>query len=284
MNGPSGYAVRLTTSRQKRIARVLSALATPGRRLVPVGDPPDRYELRVPGEEAPLLVADGALVAELHRQDWLTRSVDGLTATVAGMAWLRRQQGGEDGFRAQHLAIEAGDIDAPGGAREAATVVANESPLSWLRRRKGTDGKPLISAAQFTAGERLRMDFERGRLSPRVTADWTQASSGRQRRGPGGGAADLTDTAIAARQRVDRVLDALGPDLGALLLDICCYLTGIEDAERRRNWPRRSAKVVLAIALDRLAAHYGLSDTACGPGRSGKIRHWGGEGYRPAVE
>jgi hypothetical protein len=55
-----------------------------------------------------------------------------------------------------------------------ATVMANdsESPLAWLARRKGRDGRAMISPNQFAAGERLRADFTRGNLTPRVTSNW----------------------------------------------------------------------------------------------------------------
>jgi hypothetical protein len=56
-----------------------------------------------------------------------------------------------------------------------------------------------------------------------------------------------------------------------MLLDICCYLTGLEAAERAKGWPQRSAKIVLQIALDRLAEHYGLAVRA--PSRV-KMRAW----------
>ncbi len=270
---------------QERAARVLSALAACGGRLEYGGEGADcRYRLAAPGETAPRLAADAALVERMAANDWLSRAGAAFVLGEAGRAWLRRLKSANDPWRAQHLATETAEIVAPDGRRAPATVVANESPLAWLRRRRGADGRPLVSATQYVAGERLRADFERGRLGPRVTVDWTGVPAGRRRRGAGGGPADIADSALAARRRVDAAMRALGPDLGALLIDVCCFLTGLEDAERGRAWPRRSAKVVLAIALDRLAAHYGLSESARGHARSRAILHWGDPDYRPKID
>ena len=71
-----------------------------------------------------------------------------------------------------------------------------ESPLTWLRARRDRTGQPLISDAQYLAGERLRMDFERAMLARRTTTNWDMAGAG----GRGGAsAAELSDGAIAAR-------------------------------------------------------------------------------------
>lgn len=172
---------------------------------------------------------------------------------------------------------------APAGLAADVVLDIAESPLGWLSRRPGRDGRPLLSAAQVEAGERLRLDFTRGGLMPRVTQAW-QAGGARaaRRSGARGTAGDLGDAALDARARFNRAVSAVGPELGGVLIDVCCFLKGLEAVEAERVWPVRSAKIVLALALSRLAAHYGLSEAARGPDAA-RMRSWGAEGYRPEI-
>ncbi len=180
------------------------------------------------------------------------------------------------GFRAQHLSVAECQIMTEQGLARV-TVDESESPLAWLARRKGRDGRSLISAHQFVAGERLRADFTRGNLTPRVTSNWG-APTGRS---GSGGAGEMTDMVVASRQRVQNAVAACGPEFSGILLDVCCFLRGLEDVERKRGWPTRSAKVVLQLALERLARHYGLAPTsgAANP----KLRSWLAEGEQFVV-
>jgi hypothetical protein len=179
--------------------------------------------------------------------------------------------GGVDSFRAQHLELAIREIITDAGA---ASVLVNdgESPLAWLARRKGRDGCAMISPTQFIAGERLRADFTRAHLSPRVTSDWSAPAGGRSR-SPRGGPAEMTDLVIASRQRVRLAMEACGPEFSGLLMDVCCFLRRLEEVERERGWPVRSAKIVLQLGLDRLARHYGLAREATGPA-NGRVQSW----------
>jgi hypothetical protein len=92
----------------------------------------------------------------------------------------------------------------------------------------------------------------------------------------------MSDAIVAARQRVEHALAAVGPDFAGLLLDVCCFLKGIEMVERQRAWPTRSAKLVLRLALSSLARHYGLGRVAEGRSHAAMV-HWGSADYRPEI-
>ncbi len=154
-------------------------------------------------------------------------------------------------------------IDGEDGRRRAVAVNHAESPLSWMRRRRGRDGRALLDWQQFEAGERLRRDFEQAGLGPKLTSQWGEDRPARSRRARYAvrhGSA--SDAALDARQRFAEALETVGPELADILVNVCCFLHGIEEAESANGWPRRSAKVVLQLALTRLARHYGLSQNA----------------------
>ncbi|MGI8526179.1 MAG: DUF6456 domain-containing protein [Pseudolabrys sp.] len=175
-----------------------------------------------------------------------------------------------DAFRAQHLDLARRHIATDRGKR-GVTVNDAESPLAWLARRRGRGGAALIAPHQLAAGERLRAEFTRAQLMPRTTTNWSDPVAGR--RGVGGGAGTITDVMVAARQRLRHALDAAGPEFSGLLLDVCCFLKGLEDVERERQWPARSAKIVLQLALEALARHYGFDAQARGR-RHAPLRTW----------
>ena len=131
------------------------------------------------------------------------------------------------------------------------TVNLAESPLGWLLARG------LVSRRQYDAGERLRSDWERAQLAPRVTMAWDCApvSSGRGGQSPG---PDLCGSQIDAKRRFESAIADAGPGLADILWRVVCAGEGMRDAESALGWPARAGKLVLTIALDRVAAFYRL--------------------------
>jgi hypothetical protein len=137
----------------------------------------------------------------------------------------------------------------PGPSVRSVTVNLAESPLGWLFSRG------LISQRQFDAGERLRCDWERAQLPPRVTMAWDSAPVSRSR---GGSvfAPDLNGAQIDARRRFHDAIASAGPGLSDILWRVVCAGEGMREAESALGWPARAGKLVLTLALDRIAAYY----------------------------
>ncbi len=191
------------------------------------------------------LRATDSLVAELERRGHVRR--DGARLALARSAADRAPA-------ANRLLVERAlprdeAVAAPGRtARPARSVTVNlaESPLGWLKARG------LVDDRRFEAGERLRGDWTVAGLGPRTTMRWDAGAATTGER------LDPTLAQIAARRRADDALAAAGPGLSDVLWRIVCAGEGMETAERALGWPARSGRVVLLLALDRLADFYRL--------------------------
>ena len=244
----------------------------------------DRYRYGYRGR--PISLEDAAIEAAdmrmLLADDLIEPCPNGYRISAAGRARLKRELSGADPFQSQHSARRPDLRDTEEGKARLVMVNDAESPLAWLASRRDKSGASLITPHQLAAGERLRADYTYAAMNPRLTARYDASPSGR---GGGNDAAHLSDTVLAARQRVSRALTAVGPELNGVLIDVCCHLLGLEDAERREGWPKRSGKVVLQMALTALARHYGLiSDGQATAGLRRRLQHWGASDYRPSVD
>jgi len=140
------------------------------------------------------------------------------------------------------------------GVRPVRSVTVNltESPLGWLKARG------LVSERQFAAGEMLRGDWERASLEPRVTMRWDAPPPGSAARGAPDPAAP-TLVQLAAKRRFEAAVATVGGGLADVLWRVVCAGEGMREAERALGWPARAGRVVLTIALDRLADHYRIA-------------------------
>ncbi|MEJ2408744.1 MAG: DUF6456 domain-containing protein [Novosphingobium sp.] len=136
----------------------------------------------------------------------------------------------------------------PRRGRRSATVNLAESPLTWLHARGH------LTDRRLAAGEQLRADWEGAQLAPRVTMRWDPV------RVSGGPDANLTpgERQLAAKARFDGAIAAAGPGLSDILWRVACAGEGLPSAEKALGWPVRSGKLVLGLALDRVADFYRL--------------------------
>jgi hypothetical protein len=270
-----------TDPKRRPLLRFLKALPERGASLCsgtpglhngePNGLPPGHAELSTPTGR---IRVEAAVLALAARLGLVIREGTRLRPLPEASAFIARNETPEPDFARPHRDLVDATILLDG---ESARVTRNqaESPLAALERLKGREGEAYFPSEALAAGERLHADFTRGQLQPQITMRF-EPRLGAAVKGGRGGVADLSDSAMAARLRVNRALSALGPDLSGVALDVCCFMKGLETVERERQWPARSAKLMLKTALMALHRHYA-------PPTRKEMRHWGGEGYRPEM-
>ena len=146
----------------------------------------------------------------------------------------------------RELTSEGPTAKRPRRGGRSVTVNLAESPLTWLHARGH------LSERQFLAGERLRADWETAQLIPGLTMRWDPVRV----QGGGGGGLGPGERQMAARSRFDGAISQAGPGLSDILWRVVCACEGLPDAERALAWPARSGKLVLSLALDRVADYY----------------------------
>lgn len=172
--------------------------------------------------------------------------------------WLKRAHLERDALQDQHRTLIAGP--------EGSQINLAESPLARL----AAGDNAFLERHHVEAGERVRRLVEKAQIQPRVTMTYSASrTAGRQM----STASEISDMAADARRDLARIHHVLPRDCAGVVLDVCGLLKGLQQVELERQWPRRSAKLVLRIGLEQLAAHYGLSAVARGKDR-GPSRSW----------
>ncbi|MEM9269607.1 MAG: DUF6456 domain-containing protein, partial [Pseudomonadota bacterium] len=228
----------------------------------------------VPGAPHRIAVVDRDMAHRFALLDWIACQQAGRISkyhiTTVGRAALKRFLAQEQQMRGfaeaprpfQHQHQDVVERALPqerAGRAETVRTNLSESPLTMLGRKRDRNGQPYLEPRLIEAGERLREDFEIAQIGPRTTQNWEAFLTPSDKGQVPSGSGPLSGP-TAARNRVSEALAAMGPGLSDIAFRVCCFLEGIESAERRMGWSARSGKVVLRIALQRLADHYGLRD------------------------
>lgn len=182
---------------------------------------------------------------------------------------LRARRGGGWVARRAEAASAASEAGRPGvieGVRtimeadgEASTRRANlaQTPVAWLARRVGPDGRPWLEPVEVAAAVRLALEAETALRGPSVTMRWDALP----RTGAGGGSrpgCEPGERALAAAAAVEAALSVCGPARG-MVEQICVRATALQAAEQALGLRRRTGKTLLRQGLQALARHYRLA-------------------------
>ena len=258
--------------------RVLRALLEPDTLLVIADGVDDAVVVHNCGDGRPVrrAVLTRDVAEALALKEFIAGTVSGrlarYTITPAGRSEVRRLLAETESRRASARGqaedtdvIDAGDVflGADTERRSRKRSAGAESPLSVLARRKRNSGGAWLTPELVAAGLRFRESWEIAHLGGEMTRDWDKLVAGRISSGGCKGAGGGTATRrLEAEQGLAAAIRALGPDMAEAVIMAVCQEQGMEDIEDQLDYPARSGKIVLRIALNTLARHYAEAGSA----------------------
>ncbi len=254
---------------QRDITRALKALSEP-RTLLVIAEAVEEAIVVLTGDDGrpvrrAIVARDVAEVLALR--EWIAGKTKGrlgrYSITAAGRAELNRQMAQAESQRAQE---DVGPAAQGQGARaQTGRAAGAEAPLRVLARRKRGDGEAYLPRALVAAAERFHESFEIARVSGVLGEDLSPLLQGQIAVSPTAANAAGATTAQAlsrgelALDHLSKAVRALGPDLAETVILAVCREWGMERVEEALDYPARSGKIVLRIALTTLARHYGAT-------------------------
>jgi len=247
--------------------RILKALLEPRTLLVIAEGVEDAVVVHNAGDDRPIRRAVvGREVAEsLALRELIAGSKAGriarYTITAEGRAEAGRLIAEAESRRAAGTGLEE-DADSPSPRLPKARrvearrrPVGTDAPLHVLARRRRADGSFFLPPELVAAAIRFRESYEIASMNGGVTRDWGQLVAGRITSGRVANG-NASTRRLEAEQSLSAAIRALGPDLAESVILAVCHEEGMEEIEDRLDFPARSGKIVLRIALRSLHRHY----------------------------
>lgn len=253
--------------------RVLKALLEPRTLLVIAEGVEDAVVVHNAGDDRPVrrAVVTRTVAEALALREFIAGETSGrlarYTITPAGRSEVSRliaesksrraaaQGASEDADSAE---IDTPVLPGPGaaasGRSKSRRSAGADVPLHVLARRRRSDGSPYLAPELIEAALRFREAYELARMSGGLTRDWESLVAGRVSEGRAGNGGPTRR--LEAEQSLAAAIRALGPDLAESVILAVCHEEGMEDIEGRLDFPARSGKIVLRIALRSLSRHY----------------------------
>lgn len=252
--------------------RVLRRLCETGAVLVVAGDMDKAVVMRdLPGGKSTrTAIVDRKVAEAMALKEWIKCKKNGkiaqYEATISGRSFLKATYVSKDRTDTPQYKVAEASADFSGALiswsnkpdedSPSKRYTLAESPLIALARRRNKNGQLYLNDDLVAAGERMREDYELAQMGLQNNGIWVrylnEIETGEVVNTP----RFLNEKQKAAHDRTRDALRDLGPGLGDAVLRCCCFLEGMETTEKEMDWAARSGKIVLKIALQRLAFYH----------------------------